>query len=106
MKSQIYTTTNAMMSFKWPTDMYADDDTAQVRQPNINDNDFHEGNCEHCFGVGYMNAYCGRCFRMEKCTFKNGKLINTNNPTFVQFTSINGRYLIYELIIKQVVEIW
>ena len=75
---------------EWPLDKYAKEDIARKRYPNLYDDDFSEGNCEHCYGVGYINAYCGRCFRIENCTFKNGKLESIHCPAFVQFTSISG----------------
>ena len=90
-----------MVSFEGPKDMYADEEIARVRYPNIFDNDFSEGNCEHCYGVGYINTYCGRCFRIENCTFKNGKLETIKCPTFAQFMSINGKYLFNEYTINK-----
>ena len=85
---------------EWLPDKYGKEDVARKRHKNLYDNDFSEGNSECCYGGGYIKAYCGRCFRIEDCMFKNGKLKCINCPTFIQFMSISGNYLFNDFIIK------
>ena len=84
----------------WPTDKYVKEKLASRRHKNLYDNDFSSGNCERCFGIARMNAYCGRCYRPKQCVFKNGKLVSINCPRIVQFMPIGGKYLFNELYIK------
>ena len=86
---------------EWPLDKYAKEDIARRRYKNFYDNDFSQGNCECCFGSGTINVYCGWCYRVEQCLFKDGKIEIINCPMFVQFTSIGGKYLFEEFYIKE-----
>ena len=87
-------------NWEGPMDKYVNEDLAVRRYKNLYDNNFSSGNCERCFGIARMNAYCGRCYHPEQHVYKNGKLVKLNCPTIVQFTSIRGKYLYNELYVS------
>ena len=96
-------TTITMMdheNWEWPMDKYVNADLAFRRHKNLYDNNFSAGNCERCFGIGKMNAYCGRCYCPEQCVYQNRKLVKLNCPRIVQFTSYKGKYLFNELYVS------
>ena len=87
-------------NWEWPMDKYVNAELAVRRYKNLYNNNFSSGNCERCFGIARMNAYCGRCYHPEQHVYKNGKLVKLNCPTIVQFTSIRGKYLYNELYVS------
>ena len=87
-------------NWEWPMDKYARAELAYWRYKDPLSNNLFSGNCERCYGIGRMNAYCGRCYRPEQRVYQDGKLIRLNCPTIVKFTSCNGKYLFNEVYVS------